>query len=144
MEIQKLELPEEIFELLVHYDTSSTRNISDRVDSLEDYSEKLSQFAENYVVYWRDELAGFFSFYCNDVVEKRAYLTLIAVEEKYRGMKLGSQIEQFICKECEKKQMKRICLEVDINNSAMCFYEKRGFHTVGDASEYSIYMEKEV
>lgn len=144
MEIVRLKSKDEILRFLNRYDASTPRKISDRVSSLEAYSEKLYKFAENYVIYFQKEPAGFFSFYDNDTREKKAYLTLIAIDTQFQKMQLGSYAMQFICRECRKKGMSKICLEVDKNNNAYYFYEKKGFHIVGMASEYSVYMEKEI
>lgn len=145
MEMVKLESEEAVFQFLKRYDASATRKISDRVQNLEEYSEKLFEYAENYVIYQEGETAGFFSFYNNDIIEKRAYLTLIAIETRYQGMKLGSCAIDFICEKCRKNQMNRLCLEVDKKNTSACqFYRKKGFQMTGDASVDSFYMEKEV
>lgn len=145
MEIVKLGSGAAVFSLLKRYDASATRKISDRVQNLEEYSEKLFEYAENYVIYQEGKTAGFFSFYNNDIIEKRAYLTLIAIETRYQGMQLGSRAIDFICEECRKHQMNRLCLEVDKKNTSACqFYRKKGFQITGDASIDSFYMEKEV
>lgn len=145
MKIVKVESTKQVLHFLKRYDASAPRKISDRVQNITVYAEKLYQYGENYVVCLEGDSVGFFSFYNNDRKEKRAYLTLIALDTKYQRMKLGSQIMGFIYEECQKRQMKKICLEVDkVNKNACCFYKKQGFCRVGDASEYSYYMEKEL
>ena len=145
MEITSIESKEIIYMFLKRFDDNFVRKISGRVKNLEEYAEKLYVLARNYVLYQEKEIVGFFSFYDNDSIGKKAYLTMIVIEKKYRGMELGSQAIRFICEECRKKQMKKLCLEVDkANRSAYQFYMKQGFGIVGDASEYSFYMEKEI
>lgn len=145
MKIIKIKSWEEVLEFLIRYDASATRKISDRVYDMEVYAKKLFNFAENYMITCEGHEGGFFSFYNNDMTEKRAYLSLIAINPDYQRMKMGSQALQFICQECKKKQMKKIRLEVDkINNIARLFYVKNGFSIIGDASEYSLYMERKV
>ncbi len=144
MRIVKLESKDKILGFLERYNASTPRKLSDRVSNLEDYAEKLNEFARNYTICLESEPVGFFSFYDNDISKKMAYLTLIAVDERYQNMHLGSYAIQFICNECRKIGITRICLEVDKNNLAYHFYEKKGFNVVGEASEYSVYMEKEI
>ena len=145
MKIKKIEKKEEIHNFLKLYNASATRQISDRVGNLEKYSEKLYRYAENFGMYVDDVVIGFFSFYNNNIKEKKAYLTIIAVKKEYRRMKFGSQAMHFIYLECQKKQMEKICLEVDKDNEkAYMFYKKEGFEILGNASECSIYMQKEI
>ena len=86
MRIVKLESKDKILGFLERYNASTPRKLSDRVSNLEDYAEKLNEFARNYTICLESEPVGFFSFYDNDISKKMAYLTLIAVDERYQNM----------------------------------------------------------
>lgn len=145
MEIRQVEKVEEIWDALQRYDGSATRKLTDRVASLELYAEKLFQHAENYKMFQNDSEIGFFSFYANDMIGKRAYLALIAIDVQHQRKGNGGRALQFIMNECHTKQMNSLRLEVDkMNENSLCFYKRNGFLIVEEASDVSVIMEREV
>lgn len=145
MKIERLKEVEDIRDALQRYNGSATRKLTDRVVSLELYADKLSRYAENYVMFQDDTEIGFFSFYANDMISKRAYLAIIAIDVQHQGKGNGSRALQFIIDECHTKQMNSLRLEVDkTNENALCFYKRNGFLTVEEASDFSVIMEREV
>lgn len=145
MEITRLEKKEDVLKALMKYNDSAVRTIGDRVGSLELYAEKLLEYAENYIVLQDNDEIGFFSFYDNDIINRKAYLALIAIDRQYQRKGIGHRAIRFILKESRLKRMDRLRLEVDkTNDGAVCFYKKLGFVIVEEASDVSIFMEREV
>ena len=145
MTMRQLHSVEEIRDVLQRYDDSATRKLTDRVESLEVFAEKLFRYAENYVMVQHNTELGFISFYANDMVTRRAYLTVIAVDARYQKKGIGSRALQFMLDECRARQMATIRLEVDtMNDNAIGFYQMHGFSIVEEASEVSVIMEREV
>lgn len=145
MTMRQLHSVEEIRDVLQRYDDSATRKLTDRVESLEVFAEKLFRYAENYVMVQHNTELGFISFYANDMVNRRAYLTVIAVDARYQKKGIGSLALQFMLDECRARQMATIRLEVDtMNDNAIGFYQMHGFSIVEEASDVSVIMEREV
>lgn len=145
MKIKQLKKVEEIRDALQRYNDSATRKLTDRVVSLDVYAEKLFQYAENYVMLQNDTEVGFFSFYANDIIRRRAYLTIIAVNVQHRKKGNGGLALQFIMNRCRAGQMTSLRLEVDkVNSKAINFYKRNGFLIVEEASDVSVIMEREV
>ncbi len=145
MRMKQLKKAEDIRDALERYNDSATRKLTDRVESLELYAKKLFQYAENYVMLENGAEIGFVSFYANDMINRSAYLAIIAVDVKYQKKGNGGRALQFIINECRAKRMINLRLEVDvINDSAVSFYKRHGFTIVNEASDASVIMEREV
>jgi len=141
--VKKIEDLQTLFQCLKLFDTRFTRRISGRVGSLEQYAYKLLENAQNYYADVDGTIAGFVSFYANH--SDTAYLTLIAVDEKYARKGLGTKLlgQAILCSNASG--MKRLKLEVDLKNgAAIKFYKKNGFETENNASEDSIYMVRDI
>lgn len=110
--------------------------------------------AEDYLQKWQNqaifiaakagkEHLGYAIFYANNVRDKIAYISMIAVRPKYQGVHIGQRLldECFrISKDCG---MFLIRLEVRKDNQkALSLYRKNGFEYESEARSESIYMRK--
>lgn len=85
---------------------------------------------------------AFASFYCNDVVSKIGYLSMIAVLPEYERHGYGSLLMHKIFDIMHTHGMLKLRLEVNKNNAgAIRFYEKLGFKPIEKESADSAYME---
>ncbi len=117
-------------------------DLGNRVN-IRDYLKKISEFAYCICAIKDDEVCGFAAMYNNDIESGTAYITLIGVDGRYRNMYIGSQLLEYLQKEALLKGMKQMKLEVNNNNSiAITFYTKHGFEPLKKASDFSIYMIK--
>ena len=115
-----------------------------RLNNFSLYIEKLFNFAENYIVKVRDELAGAISFYNNDTKTNIAFISQICTIEKYRKNGIGTLLLKICEDKAKQNRMKAIRLEVKKDNhNAIKFYFKNGFYQKGDSAS-SYYMEKEI
>lgn len=109
--------------------------------------EMAQKFAKNAtfrVVMCAEEIAGFVAFYVNNQVDKIAYISMIAVKEKFRKQGIGG----LLLKECEKvsklNAMKKINLEVLLDNiSAIDFYKRNGFKCI-ENRKTTLLMSKDI
>ena len=132
-----------IEQVLLLFNTSFPRLLSERVGSLEQYARKLADNAVVDVVSMEDKIIGFVAFYCNDVLTKRAFLTQIAVVDDYKGQNIGNILLELCVEKVKKNGMKKLICEVDDDNvAALKFYDKNGFTNVVKASECSLFLEK--
>ena len=141
----KLETKEEILRILQEYNNSFVEPTDSRVGDLEQYAMKLIDTAEVYTLKDENIECGAVVFYANDFYSMTSYLTMIVVDDKCRGRGLGSLLLAL----CEEKSkivgMTRLLLEVDIRNKkAIEFYKRNGFLKLKDATNYTIYMDKEL
>ena len=122
------------------FDSSAPIKISERVENLEIYAQKLIKNAHNYYVANDGQIAGFISFYAN--YTDTAYLTIIAVEESNKGRGIGSNMLEYATTFAKEKGMKRMALEVHKQNSqAISFYKKKNF-AIESYGEKSYFMVK--
>lgn len=114
-----------------------------RVD-IKDFSEKLHQYACVFVFEDNDVVKGFAAFYANDLSQKIAFLSMIAVKEEYRREHVGSKMLKFAELEARSKGMHFLKLEVSRSNlGAIRFYDNHGY-SVCEENSTSYYMVKEL
>ena len=114
--------------------------LSTRVD-IREFTKKISKNAEIISVIINSEIAGLAAIYCNDLVEKEAYITTVIVDEKYRGNKIGDALINATINIASEKEMKSIKLEVYKSNLvAINLYQKLGFIQY-DITQTSVYMK---
>ena len=88
---------------------------------------------------------GFTAFYANNITDREAYISLIAVDQNYRKTGIGSVLLDFIFDDLKKHGLNIVRLEVYKNNNVgITFYEKNGFTYLCDAHENSQYMIKKL
>lgn len=142
MELRQLKDADKIYSALIDFQDIFP-HLKDKVTNLDEYAGKLAAYAEVYVGQKEEKTFGILIFYANDRESKTAYISLIGVKKEYRYQKLGA----FLLEQCMQislqKGMKRLKLEVDLDNEvAMNFYKRKGFVIEEQASKESIYMQK--
>lgn len=104
-------------------------------------------FTEYYIYIENNQILGFINY---DILYERAELLYIAVIEEAQNKKIGSKLLEFMIKNCRKKNIQNITLEVNVENKkAIALYEKYGFQKVAIRKNYyqgidGILMEKEL
>lgn len=97
----------------------------------------LSTFEKYYI---NGNLAGFISFYCNDRDTKEAYITLVLVDQKFRGMKIAKMMLIKVLAYVKDNKFSKCSLEVNRNNlAAINLYKSIGFNEVNINND-NIYM----
>lgn len=143
--IEKIIGIEEIFKNISIFNDYFIDSIENRVGNLWDYSVKISCYGNTYVVKIKDKTVGIIVFYANDLINKTAYITMIAVANEYEGMGIGKELltlSEFLAVE---SGMEYIKLEVHKENMrAIRFYEKCGFSYLDVASDMTIFLRKEL
>lgn len=110
------------------------------ITNADSYACKFADHASVYVAKEQDNIIGFLAFYNNDHVNKQGYLSAIAIDENYRGKKIGSKLIGFALEKCKETGMNILSLEVNKKNTkAIDFYEHLGFCRLADQSSTSYY-----
>jgi len=136
---------DEIEQVLLLFNPSFPRSLSERVGNLRDYALKLVENAVVQIISLEDKIVGFAAYYCNDVLTKQAFLTQIAVVDTCRGLRIGSALMELCIKTSKQKGMEKLITEVDDTNSdALNFYAKYGFTLYKKASDCSHLLIKKL
>lgn len=118
-------------------------HLKEKVDLFE-FSKKLSEKAECYIVFFQKAAIGITFFYANDRDNGCGYITLIGVKKDQRSNGTGKKLLNFSIDKMIEKGMKKAKLEVDKDNlNAQGFYEHLGFKKCYEMPK-SFYMEKEI
>ncbi|MDI5934146.1 GNAT family N-acetyltransferase [Halomonas kalidii] len=98
------------------------------VDDVDKYVDKVSRLAEILTHYEGGKLTGCIAYYCNDLIERNVFVSLIIVTPDSRGKGLADMLLDAVILLARKRGMKKVRLEVKRENGrALRFYEKRGF-----------------
>lgn len=107
---------------------------------IKDYLIKIDQHSIFQKQYVDNQLAGFVSFYCNNEKTKEAFITLVLINNNFRGKKIAQKLLKDTISNIREKKFSRCSLEVNIENkNALHLYEKIGFYEVYKKDD-SIFM----
>ncbi len=142
MKISRLNVQRDIERVLMDFKPYLfNHNITN--ESLKNLSVKFSKSAIFLTANLFGEDAGYIAFYCNNISEHKAYISMIAVKEKFGHQGIGSILLNEAVKISENYGMKYLCLESDKRNiKANSFYKKHGFLVVNETGN-SFFWEKE-
>jgi len=147
---------DEILLKTIHLEGEINNALSSCSDSLfnqdinnEETIKKLSgKFAKKgvcYVVCVGNIISGFVAFYVNDYKTYKGYLSIIVVKKDYQGLGFGALLLDVVLSTCKKKGMRELLLEVDSNNdSAILFYNKRGFIINESKTPNTLVLSKQI
>ena len=109
--------------------------------SLKYYADKFCQNAHVVQICCDNNVIGFASYYCNDLDNKNAFLSMIIILSQYQSMGAGSALLKYILEDCKSAGMEHLLLEVDKQNrSAIEFYLKKGFVFLDKENDKSFFM----
>jgi ribosomal protein S18 acetylase RimI-like enzyme len=108
---------------------------------LNNYVEKIFEKSTIISIERNNNLQGFISYYDNDEKNESAFLTMIAIDKKYRHMGYGKGLLEFSVSILRTKGFKKYSLEVLKDNSiAINLYKRLGF-IVTEERQQHYYME---
>ena len=109
---------------------------------IEGYLSKIDSLSIFNKYYIENNLAGFVSFYCNNEESKEAFITLVLVDESYRGMSIAQKLIIKVIDIIKEQGFLKCNLEVKADNvNATKLYSKIGFsesYRKGDIISMSI------
>lgn len=141
---KRVSCKESIYNLLIEF-SGIFPHLTEKISDIDDYAQKLSEYAFVYEALNDKECVGILIFYANDKQSKTAYISLIGVKKDKEGNGIGKALLKY----CEKISMQagmcKLKLEVNKENiGAIKFYEKNGFAFIEKNSQNSFYMIKEL
>jgi ribosomal protein S18 acetylase RimI-like enzyme len=130
----------EIESLLAQVERDFDPPLSETVD-LAAYAEKLALKATNFALYSEGQLAGLVAVYCNDLVNKVAYLTLAAVRKEHRGAGVGSGLLQDAIGYLRRRGFEKFRLETYKTNAGIVDYYGRFGFVIARETDRSVFLE---
>lgn len=123
-------------EILTKYLTFVDRDfpipLSQKVN-LEEYSNKVLLNGMGFAYMAEENLAGVILFYANDLVTKKAYITVLSVSSAYRKQGIAQALLTSCLQKCEAMGYQTVCLHTHkTNDGAIALYEKNGFQRLED------------
>lgn len=110
---------------------SSSRSFIPPLDgyvNIEEYSQKIYEYAVTFEAWHKKRLVGLAAVYFNNQDTKIGFCTNLSVLEKYQGLGIGHRLINVAIKYGINHGFTKLDLEVKIvNEDAICFYEKIGF-----------------
>lgn len=109
---------------------------------IEGYLSKIDSLSIFEKYYIENKLAGFVSFYCNNEESKEAFITMVLVDESYRGKGIAQKLIIEVIDIIKEQGFLKCNLEVKADNvNATKLYSKIGFsesYRKGDIISMSI------
>jgi ribosomal-protein-alanine N-acetyltransferase len=101
--------------------------LKERTD-INQYAQKLATLAVCLEAWSDDTLIGLLALYCNDLQEKRAYISHVSTLPAWQGHGIATHLLQQAIQHAQASGIRSIQLEVSANNTpAIRLYEKQGF-----------------
>lgn len=124
-----------ISDFIFRVDKDFTTPISSKVNILE-YAQKIIDLANVYTL--ENDVnsypIGMGVCYCNDFENQKAYLSFLAIEEKYRGFGFSNQLLDAIINDVKKTSMR--CIELHTESPiAEKLYISKGFKVIEDIND---------
>ena len=135
----------EIYTLIDNYERYLIPTLKDRDISIRSYTQKLYQYGQTYAAYTEQKDIGCASIYANNLKEKTAYLSFIALDPLVRGKGIGGKFLAFLENKAKESGMKNLSLEVHRKNTiSIAFYKHFGYQPSDDTEADSFHMIKEL
>lgn len=142
IEVNRINLSE-LIELHTLCDKDFIPPLSDRVD-IRSYCEKLVRNAELITCSSASGVEGVLAIYCNDQVNKIAFISSVCVHPRARGRKIGSAMLDHAIRYAGQMGMTTVRLETGSANApAIRLYRSRGFIITADKDDVAV-METEI
>ena len=126
---------------MLHFDPYFQHSVVGRSDFQEVF-QRIDTCARFFVAH-RAQPLGYVAFYCNDLKQQSAYLTMIGVAKASQHQGIGSRLLQEVEDVSRRYGMRTLGLEVwKDNENAQEFYRSHGFAFLPKESETSFFMEK--
>ena len=117
--------------------------LSERVD-LAKYSKKLSEKAKHFSLWEQDVLIGICCCYVNNVIDKKAFKSIICIHPKWQGKGLGKMLTQAVEDYLYHNGFQYLESEVHIENkNSIKMHEAIGFR-IDRIVDNSLVMIKEI
>ena len=124
-EIERLSNLGDLVNYLNDVDTDFGIPLSNKV-SIDSFAEKLIKHGIVLVIRNNDEIISCIGFYCNDIIERFAYLPILSTKKSARGKGFARLLILQMLKECKAKKMRAVFCD-SINSHAISLYKSIGF-----------------
>ena len=123
-----LEFSVKLLNFLQNIDADFNPPLSSKV-YLPDYVKKITDKADLILDYDGNEISGLVVMYCNDLVNKKAYIPLVGVSSRYRNRGIARKLMARAIRLVKEKGFKIVGIHSN-NPVAIKLYESLGFSTI--------------
>jgi ribosomal protein S18 acetylase RimI-like enzyme len=117
--------------------------LSSRVQ-IEEYARKLYTQSQRFEAWTASNLVGLVAVYCNDVVQRRAFVTNVSVVAEFQRRRVAASLMNRSIRYLRELGFDSVTLEVDSQNlRAIQLYERFGFSSFGKSAG-TIVMERQL
>lgn len=128
-------LPDQIVSMILDEQSRQGGNFIQGVD-VNSYLTKLGEKAEIVADFLGGRCRGFVAFYCNDMNSKKAFITLVLVDPRDRGLGLGQALVDFVFNVARHRGFEVCQLEVrKSNQAAYKLYLAKGFRLLEERGD---------
>lgn len=132
----------DIKQLLEEIDNEFTPRLSQRLN-IDEYVDKIILKSMILPVYDCGVLNAFISFYCNDQLDKTAYLTMIAVRSAFRKKGIAKLLLDYATGFLKRAGFEKFLLEVHRQNvNAIRLYQQTGFTVFKESGDVYFMVKK--
>ena len=129
--------------IILRCDAAFLPRLSDR-EGFEELFFKINCYADFLAAYLEDAV-GYVAMYANDRENGTAFITLLAVDPAYQNLHLGSRLLDAAIALAAHKGMRRIRLEVKLDNHrAIRLYERKGFRKQEQTPNGTVFLVKQL
>jgi len=110
---------------------------------IDEYVNKIIKNASIITLYENEMMCGFIAFYNNDVANKNAFITMIAINPLCQGKGFSEMLLKFSIDKLKLSNYKQYSLEVlKSNEKAISLYKKNGFNIFQETdTHYKMILE---
>jgi len=130
-----------VFNLLSKIGNDYIPPLNEQVNNMEIYIQKIVTNADTFIIIDNNCDIGILSIYCNNLLNKKAFITTLGIATNYKGQGIAKKLLLFVIEYVKLNKFEKIALEVNKNNiKAINFYKKSGFSIVTE-NKNSLFME---
>lgn len=136
--IEHITNKKELEDYLNEVDKDFNTPLSNKI-SISIFASKLVEYGKVFVIKENKETLAMISFYCNDTITHKAYLTILSTKERARGKGYARLLITKMISICKENKMQHIYCD-SVNPIAISLYKSFGF-TEYKKEENKSYLE---
>lgn len=106
-------------------------SLEKQVPSIQEYSKKLAEHANTFLILDNEKDIGILSVYCNDFKNKTAFISTFGIDRRYNGLGYAKELLDFVINYLISINFFILKLEVNkLNKRAIQFYKKNRFSII--------------
>lgn len=127
LKVQTLISQKELVDFIESSSNEFKPTISRMVESIDDYCKKLLEKAALFIARENHIVVGVIAFYCNDEIQKQAYLPYFYIKPDNRSQGIGQMLLRKAILHSQTCGMKSMKVRTEADNRSISLYRRNGF-----------------